>query len=297
MTSHNPNIRAILIVCLAYFGFSVADLFSKMLGQVYNVHQLLSYTGAVGVIISSVWLQRMLGWRGFIPAEKKRWHLARSLSVAGIPICVISALQYLPLADYYGISFSAPFLILILSALLLKEHVAPMRWGAVIIGFIGVLILTGPKFDNVGPGVMLACCAAICVALSVITVRKIGHAPPPYYIFFPFCATFAINLGALAVTGDYQPIAAGDIWKFAALITFVISSQLCFAIGHTRAASAAVTAPFLYTQIIWGILFGWLVFGDVPVLTTGIGLAIIISAGLFSVLYERRLARRFIPAG
>jgi drug/metabolite transporter (DMT)-like permease len=297
MTSHNSNLQAIFIVCTAYLGFSLADVFSKILGQSYNVHQLLAYTGAVGVLVSGLWLQRTMGWKGFIPPDKKRWHLARSVSVAGIPICVISALQYLPMADYYGISFSAPFMILIMSALFLKEHVGATRWSAVAIGFIGVLILTGPKFDDVGPGVLFACCAAIFVALSVITVRKIGHAPRPYYIFFPFVMTFTINLIALIITGDYQPIENGDVWKFGALICFVISSQLAFAIGHTRATSAAVTAPFLYTQIIWGVLFGWVVFGDFPVTTTWIGLAIIIGAGLFSVWRERQLGRRIIRAG
>lgn len=296
MSPHNSNIHAIFIVCLSYFGFSCADVFSKILGQSYNVHQLLAYTGAFGVMVSGIWLWRTLGWRGFIPKEKKRWHFARALSVAGIPICVISALQYLPLADYYGISFTAPFLILIMSALFLKEQVGPARWGAVVAGFIGVLILTGPKFDDVGPGLLFACSAAVFVSLSVITVRKIGHAPRPYYIFFPFCATWIINLIALPVLGEYQAVAPQDIWKFAALMTFVISSQLGFAIGHTRASSAAVTAPFLYTQIIWGVLFGWIIFGDFPVATTWIGVAIIIGAGLFSVWRERRIGRKASPA-
>lgn len=288
------NVQAIAIVCLSYFVFSIADVFSKILGQDYNVHQILIYTASLGIIASGIWLQRTLGWRGFIPREKKRWHVMRAFCVAGIPISVISSLQYLPLADYYGISFCAPFLILILSALFTREEIGPARWSAVIAGFIGVLILAGPKFDHVGIGLVFAFSAAICISLSVFTVRKIGHAPRPYYIFFPFCATLLVNLIALPLFGEYRPPAPGDLWMFAILITFVITGQLGFAIGHTRATSAAVTAPFLYTQIIWGVLFGWLVFGDFPAATTWTGLAIIIGAGLFSVWRERRLSIRSI---
>lgn len=293
MTSHNINLRAIIIVCISYFGFSMADVFSKSLAQTYHVHQILVYTATIGVLVSGIWVWRTLGWRGFIPAENGRWHLARSLCVAGIPISVIMAFRHLPLADYYGISFCAPFLILILSALFLKETIGIARWMAVIIGFIGVLIIAGPQYNNVGPGVFYALSAALFIALGVITVRKIGpDAPRPYYIFYPFCATLVINLVALPLFGEYQAPAGGDVWKFLALAAFVISSQLGFAIGHSRASGAAVTAPFLYTQIIWGVLFGWLIFGDVPVLTTWIGLVIVIGAGLFSVLREARIRKR-----
>lgn len=298
MNSHNANLQAIFIVCASYLGFTVADTFSKYFAQFYSVHQILAYTGGLGMVISGLWVWKTLGVRGLIPAEKRKWHIIRAINVAAIPVSVISALKYLPMADYYGISFCAPFLILIMSALFLKEHIGIARWAAVIVGFMGVLVLAGPKYNDVGPGVLYALSAAFFVALSVITVRKIGpHAPTPHYIFFPFIATFSINFIIMLVEGNHIMPPLEHLMIFPLSILFVIGGQLGFAIGHARATSAGVTAPFLYTQIIWGVLLGWIVFGDFPVVTTWIGLSIVIGAGLFSIWRERRLARRIIRAG
>ncbi len=290
MTSHNSNLQAILIICVSYLGFSIADTFSKVLGQSYNLHQILVTTGGIGFFLTGLWVYRQLGWRGFVPAERKRWHFFRAVCVACIPLSVIQALQHLPMADFYGIAFCSPFITLILSALLLKERVGPRRWAAVAVGFIGVLVIAGPEYEQFGKGVFFAISSALFVALSIITVRKIGpNAPRPHYIFFPFCAIFAINLIALPLFGEFHEPPVSDAWKFLVLIAFVMISQLGFAIGHTKASEAAVTAPFLYTQIIWGVLFGWLIFGDIPAETTWIGSAIVISAGLFSVWREYRI--------
>ncbi len=290
MTSHNHNLQAILIICASYLGFSISDTFSKMLGQSYNVHQILVTTGGLGMIITGLWVYKTLGVRGFMPFEHKRWHFFRALCVACIPLSVIQALQHLPMADYYGISFCSPFLTLILSVFLLKEHIGMRRWVAVAVGFVGVMIIAGPEYEKFGVGVFLALSAALFVALSIITVRKIGpSAPRPHYVFFPFCAIFIINLICLPLIGDFHVPPLEDAWKFLALISFVIVSQLGFAIGHAKASEASVTAPFLYTQIIWGVLFGWIIFGDVPSETTWIGSAIVIAAGLFSVWREYRL--------
>src|SRR5688572_9107807 len=111
MTSHNSNLRAIGITCVAYLGFSIADVFSKMLAQSYTPHQILTITAGIGMTLSGLWVWKTLGWRGFIPPENGRWHAIRALCVAGIPMSVIYALQSMPLADYYGISFIAPFII------------------------------------------------------------------------------------------------------------------------------------------------------------------------------------------
>lgn len=286
----HQNIQAILIVCLSYLGFSISDTISKMLATEYNVHQILIFTSSMGMIVSGVWLQRKLGWKGFIPPDQHFWHVVRSFCVAGIPLSVISALRYMPMAEFYGIVFCAPFMILILSALFLKEPVGIWRWLAVAVGFIGVIIIAGPEYEQVGFGLAFAFSAAFFGAASVITVRKVGpNQPRPYYIFYPFCAILIVNLIALPLFGEYHTPELSDLWKFVVLIMCVMISQLGFAIGHTRASEAGVTAPFLYTQIIWGIIFGWLVFGDVPATTTWIGLVIVIGAGLFSIWREWKL--------
>lgn len=292
MTSHNDNLKAVIIVVFAYLGFSGADMFSKMLGQVYDVHQILVTTSSIGILITGFWVWRSLGWRGFIPPEKAGAHLLRAVCVAFIPLCVISALKLMPMADYYGIAFCAPFITLVLSYFFLGEKIGLWRWGCVAAGFVGILIIAGPQFDQFGLGIAMALFAATCVAASIIAVRKIGpKAPRPLYVFYPFVAIFLMNIGFIPFVDELRAVPLGDYWQFAALVTLVMLSQYGFAIGHATASEAAVTAPFLYTQIIWGLLFGWLVFGDIPVPTTWIGVAIVIAAGLYSIWREYRTHR------
>lgn len=293
MLSLPVNIQAILIACLGWLSFSLADVLNKWLGAIYPVHSILFVTGAIGMTISLIWLLTRHGMKAF-DSPYLHWHLFRGCAVAGGSICVVNALKHLPLTDFYGIVFLAPFGVALVAHFLLKEHVGWVRVAAMLVAFLGVLVLAQPQYDSGNVGLFWSFGVPIMMSCNALAVRKIGQTSPlPLYALFPFLGMAALN-GVLGYKGFVMPV-SNDVWMFFGVAILVLLGQVFFSSGFRRATLAAIVAPFLYTQVIWGIIGGYLVFGDVPTLTTFSGLTLIIGAGLFSFYREYRLARKTMP--
>lgn len=294
---HDPNYKqktfeAISMIVLGYCAYSVADLCSKILQETYNVHQVLSVSGLIGLGITSIWLYARHGAGAFFPYNIKA-HILRGLFVMGTAYFMVRALKMLPLADFYGIVFIMPFLVMILAIVFLGEKVGWRRWLAATVGFTGVLVIAGPQFDEIGEGVVCALLGALCAAANIIMVRKIGRdVPVPLYGFYPFVFIFIFNVVLMLATGVYIPFEAKDAFYFAFHGPVIILGIVYVSMGFARAPVAAVAAPFHYTQIIWGILFGWLFYNTVPSSTTALGIFLIVAAGLYSLWREYRHGHR-----
>lgn len=276
-------LQAVGLLVLGFFGFSVADLCSKILQDHYKIYQILMISGGIGASVSTLWILSRYGWRAFFP--KKFWlHIARGLVISGTAFCMVSALRTLPMADFYGVVFLSPFLTLILSVLFLKEHVGWRRWLAVAVAFCGVMVLAGPQFNNLGEGFAYAFVGACCSATSVILLRKIGHgAPMPLYSFFPSFFIFSVNGTAMLATQTALPLRWEDALEFSFHGPAALLGVICTSLGYARSPEASIVAPFMYTQIFWGILFGWLVFHNDIAPSTALGLSMIIGAGCYSI--------------
>lgn len=287
-TYKTRTLQAIAFVILGYFGYSVADLCAKLLQQHYGIYQVLGISGAVGFTITGLWLLLRYGPKAFFPANLKL-HLIRAVFVFGTAYFAVAALRTLPLADFYGIVFMTPFLVMILAVLVLNEKVGWRRWLAALVGFSGVIILAGPQFNNLSEGVIYAACGVICAGFNVITIRKIGsNAPIPLYGFYPFLLIGGINLTAMIMTDSFLPFEKEYLPAFVFHGPFVALGLLGISIGFSKAPETAVVAPFHYIQIIWGVLFGYIFFHTLPTQTTVMGLTLIIGAGLYSLWREYR---------
>jgi S-adenosylmethionine uptake transporter len=132
---------------------------------------------------------------------------------------------------------------------------------------------------------------ALCAAGNIVMLRKIGHgAPVPLYGFYAFLVITIFNGSVMAAHGFYKPFEAAYLPYFAVHGPIVVLGLLAISIGFAKAPEAVVVAPFQYTQIIWGVAFGWFFFGALPTTNTWIGLALIIGAGLYSLRREYRRA-------
>lgn len=279
-------LHAIYLVTFGFLGYSVADLCSKTLQEYYNIYQVLSVSSIFGLILSGTWLLMRHGVSSFCP-QKPFLHFFRSLAVLGTGYFMVRSLHTLPLADFYGIVFLMPFLGIILSVIFLKERVGIHRWAAVAVGFAGVIVLAGPQFNTIGEGVICAALGALCGATNMILVRKIGYgAPLPLYSFYPFLTIFTFMSSAMVATDSYVPFRMEDLPMFLIHGPVVFLAITLTSLGFSKAPETAVVAPFQYTQAIWGVVFGWLFFNALPTPTTWTGLAIIISAGLYTVWRE-----------
>jgi drug/metabolite transporter (DMT)-like permease len=207
-------------------------------------------------------------------------------------LCMFGAISVVPLADAYTITFIAPLLVTALSVPLLKERVGWRRWSAVVAGFAGVLIVIRPGFGEVPWQLALPLITAACFALYQILTRLVSVDPveTPFVMLF-YVAWVGAAVMTLMVPFYWQPVALAD-WPW------MVAMGGLGAIGHLiliRAlviAPASLIAPFTYSQIVWALIAGYLVFGDVPDGWMLVGCTVIVASGLFVFYREAVLGKR-----
>lgn len=296
-TPFRQSLDAILFACGGWFLFCICDAMSKWLMTDYSALQILAFSGVTGAILAGGWILFRHGWRGFLTPQWK-WYLIRCLSQAVASYLVIKSLSLIPLADFYGIIFLSPMVTTILAVFLLKEKIGFYRLAAIMIGFIGVLIIAGPSFESRNIGYLYALLAVGLVGMSAIFVRKIGRETiPARYAFFPFL-TNAIVYVPLTLLHDFKvPDSPLDLSLLLLFAPIAFLGLLGYSTGFSRARDTALIAPFHYTQMIWGALFGYLIFGDVPAVTTFAGSWLIVAAGMMVIWREHVLHKQItIPA-
>jgi drug/metabolite transporter (DMT)-like permease len=218
------------------------------------------------------------------------------LSVAGM-FSNFAALTRLPLADVTAISFASPLITVALAAVILKERVRIYRWSAVLVGFVGVIVMLVPHFEvghyaaigatAAAAGSLFALLSSVCNAGTVIQTRRLTQSETTSSIVFYFSLVCAVA-GALTLPFDwYTP----TVPELAGLVSLGVLGGLAHILltESYRHAAASVVAPFDYTAMLWALLLGWWLFGELPEALVYVGAAIVAGAGLFVIWRERKL--------
>ncbi|WP_374448114.1 DMT family transporter [Stella sp.] len=201
----------------------------------------------------------------------------------------VLALRYLPLADTITLNHSSPLLVTALSVPLLAEKVGWRRWLAVIVGFIGVLVVVRPGFQELHWAVALPLVTATAMAFYNVTTRMLAATDHPMTtIFYTGLVGTVASLAAVPFVW-----AAPDLWGWIGLVTigilgFVGHLAYIHAFSH---APPAFLAPLSYLGLAWGTLAGWALFGQLPDLGTFVGMGIIAGSGLY-IIYRESIRRR-----
>jgi drug/metabolite transporter (DMT)-like permease len=206
----------------------------------------------------------------------------------GSTILNIFALRFLQLDEALSIIFSTPFLVSVLSGPMLGERMGWRRWSAIAVGFVGVLIVTRPGFGGLHPAALLSLASAFCYAIYVIATRALARTDSNETTLF-----YGNLVGAAAML-PVLPF----VWtrpESLLIVALMVGLGLFGSLGHYlliaahRLAPASLLAPFIYTQFVWVILFGYLVFAHVPTAWTLAGSAIVIGSGLYVLYRERKV--------
>jgi len=195
---------------------------------------------------------------------------------------------YLPLADVVTYYLACPIFVTTLSAVFLKERVGWRRWSAILVGFCGVLIALRPSAQTVSWPAMIALGGSLSFALLMLITRSLRATPDIVLASSQFAGTFL--LGALMSPFGWVTPSIGSLGLFAAAGIVSVGALLCVN-RSLKLAPASVVVPYQYSMIVWAVIFGFVVFGDVPSPATIIGAAIIIGAGLYIFLREQKLGR------
>jgi drug/metabolite transporter (DMT)-like permease len=281
--------------------FAAMSALVRQLGDAIPVGQLVFFRSACAIppVLLIYAYRRELA--GAVHTTRPFGQLGRgALSVCGM-YTNFSALTRLPLADATAISFASPLITVALAAVILKEHVRVYRWTAVIVGFGGVIVMLIPHFDvnlyaaagaaaAATVGSLLALLSAFCNAGTVIQTRRLTQSETTSSIVFYFSLVTALA-GAVTLPFAWRTPTGSEL-------VMLISLGIFGGIGHIfltesyRHATASVVAPFDYTSMLWALLLGYWVFGELPSALVYVGATIVAAAGLFVIWRERQLGLR-----
>ena len=233
-----------------------------------------------------------LGLPGLLRTRRYGLQIGRGLLLLLATWCMYAAIRVVPLADAYTITFVAPLLVTALSVPLLKERVGWRRWGAVVVGFIGVVIVIRPGFGEVPWQLLLPLVTAACFALYQILTRLISVDPDetPFVMLF-YLAWVGAAVMTLVGPFYWQPVAPAD-WPWLIAIGGLGAVGHLILIRALVVAPASLIAPFTYSQIIWALIAGYFVFGDLPDVWMLLGCTVIVASGLFVFYREAVLGKR-----
>lgn len=225
----------------------------------------------------------------FLRARRPGLQLFRAFSLFGATFFMYMAVTRMPLGDASSIQFLAPVLVTALSGLLLGEHVGPRRWMAVACGFVGVLLVARPGSGVLGWNALLPLATAVLLAIYMIMTRIIRDKDDPAATTFYSTAVGTLVLSLLVIF-YWQTL---TLFQWGLMVTMGAAG----AVGHFmlvkafHSAEASMLSPFTYAQVIAAILWGYLIFGDVPSIWTLAGAVVVISSGLYVWYREISVAR------
>jgi len=270
-------------MAMGFFSFSACDTLAKLLTDDFHPFQIV-WMRMFGLFAGVCFL---LATRGLIllHTPKPSLQIVRGLVAAGSATFFIVAIQYVPLADAVAVTFVAPFIVTVLGALVLKEPVGIRRWLAVVVGFIGMVIVIRPGQGVFHPAIFLILFAAFFFAIRQLVSRWLSGVDD---VITTIAYTSIVSFLIASLAQPFVWITPNTLHS----LMLILGMTLFAAIGEVliiRAldiAQSVVLAPIHYTLIIWGVIYGYLVFSDLPDRWTLLGCSIIVISGLYTTYRE-----------
>ncbi|WP_448205518.1 DMT family transporter [Azospirillum sp. sgz302134] len=270
------------------FVFSMMNVLVKILADRYPVAEVTFFRNAFALLPVGLAVSLQGGWRSGLRTQRPWGHLWRS--VIGVTCMSLMFWSYhlLPLGDAVALNFSSPLFLTALSVPLLGEKVGIHRWSAVLVGFAGVLIMVRPSGDSLlHLGALVALAAAFTQSFAMIAIRQLSKSEPPNTIVLYFTAISTLILALAMPFVWVTPDNLADIGLLVAMGLLGGGAQLLLTRAYSL-APAAVVAPFNYASLLWAVLFGWLLWNEVPTIQLALGASVVAASGLYILHRETR---------
>jgi drug/metabolite transporter (DMT)-like permease len=286
---------AIGLVLAAMLAFAVMDGLTKIVSQSLAIPQILWVRNIVFTVVALAMIRRQFGSKPILElahSARPGLQFIRALLLIVESAMFMLAFKLMPLADVHAVASAAPLFVVALSVPVLGEQVGPRRWAAVLVGFLGVLLIIRPGLTTIQPAVLLALGGAALWAVYQVLVRlssRVDRAETTSLW------TAAVGLGATSLIGPLNWTSPDAVsWALLAAIaglgTFAHVAFIV-ALGMTQ---PALLQPFIYTIFVWAVAVGYALFGDLPDRWTLLGASIIIASGLYVWHRERVRAEQLL---
>ena len=274
------------LVSLAYLLFTLLDGSAKWLVGSMPVVMVVWLRFVMHALIGGAVLFPLRGL-ALVRSRHLKWHALRAVMFVTMTGVNFWALQYMQLTVTSSIFFTVPIVIALISASILGERLDAGRWIAILAGFAGVLAIVRPGSAEFHPAMIGSLINALVYAMFMLMTRRLAAYDSPETIQYLPAVGAAVLLTPFAIAAWEWPDTALE-WTVACLLgVFGAVGHHLLALAH-RYAPASVTAPFLYQQVLYMAVFGYVVFGDIPASAVGVGAAIVVSSGLYLFYRERR---------
>lgn len=298
---------AIFCVLIATFAFTLNDSLVKLLSQDFPLHQIIFIRSVIAITLILIFVVPLDGGINSLKTNRPYLHLARGLAIVGANACFFAGLVVLPIGTAVAVFFIAPILITSFSAIMLKEQVNIFRWGALLIGFVGVLFIVQPGTDQFDWFYIFPIFAAVFYAITNTLTRFVGISESASSLSLYIQLTFLFASTIVGITlGDgryydthFHPT-LGFFTKEWIIPTepnsifYMGLGGICATVGTYfiaqayRLGEAGLITPFEYSALLFAIFWGYLFWAEIPDLLSGVGILLIFGSGVFALLLEAK---------
>ncbi len=286
----SDNLTGAILMMASMAAFTLNDAMMKSLAGEIPLFQLLFLRGVLTTVMVGVIAARMGVLRPKIP-RGDGWVIALRIGAETLAAyCFLTALFNMPIANVTAVLQALPLTITLMAALIFHEPIGWRRMSAIMIGFVGVLLIVRPGPEGFDAYVLYALAAVVLVTLRDLATRRLSKAVPSMFVTLITSGVIMVVFGLASLTGGWanMDMRAGVLTAGAGVM--IIGGYL-FSIMVMRVGEISFIAPFRYTGLIWALGLGWLVFGEWPDGITMIGAVIVVSSGIFMLAREAKLAR------
>ena len=270
------------------FFFALNDAMGKWLIATFSVGQLLLVRSAAALVLLGPFIKRE-GWRVFAKAPRPFLQYVLRPVFATLEVaCFYWALADMSLADVMTFYLAGPIYVTAMSPFLLGERVGWRRWLAVLAGFAGVMIALGPSAGALTPAALIAIAGSFLFSVLMVCTRLVRGTSD--IVLVTTQTVGALIFGAVAAPFTWVALNARDTLLLVLLGVTAMVAHMCIN-RALKLAQASIVVPYQYTTIFWAILLGYIFFGDIPRIAMLAGAAIIIAAGIYIFVRERKAAK------
>ncbi|MBO1078525.1 DMT family transporter [Roseomonas haemaphysalidis] len=278
--------QGVLLSFLAYFAYALSDAAVKLLEGGIHPFQSAFFGGVFGLAAIPFVLrpgERL--FHAFATTNRKLWLLRALMAVTGA-LGSITAFTHLSMAEAFCLLFLLPAFVTLLSLVFLKESIGWRRWAAVVVGFAGVLVVLRPGFRELNIGHLGAVVGGFSGAVTIVLMRALGGRERRISLYGAGLAGLIVVAGVLMLPEFRWPNAVQWLWLAGYGLLAAVANVLI--IAASAKAPASLVAPPQYSQMIWAIILGYLVFHDRLDWPMAVGTALIVASGLLTLLREKK---------
>ena len=279
-----PTTRGILCIIAGTMLLATQDAITKLLTTTYSPGEVMFIRNICSFALLAYLVQREGGWRQ-VKAKNPRLVWIRGVLGFVTSLVIVTSFQHLPLADAMAVLFAAPLFVALLQGPFLGEKVGGARWVIIWIGFLGVLVMLRPSPSGLDALMLLPLLAALLSAIRDTVTRKLAGVDSSTTLLL-YTQVAGVIGGAFFLSGDTP---APEWWQAAAF--FVAGSMVGLAhyltITAFHLAQGATVAPFRYFSLLWGVVLGYAIWGDIPDWWIAAGTLLVVGSGLAMMRRER----------